>query len=135
MRLTRILSAIVAVAFALTLFGCAGDGSKGDGPKGDGPKGIKNPQVVKEGLCFSYKPEKKPERNVFLTGGFNGWQPDDPKFELKEGKDGVWSVTVTLDPGKYEYKFVLDGRLVADPNAIESVADGSGGKKCLVIVK
>lgn len=56
---------------------------------------------------------------VALVGDFSAWQPIS-LFD-HEG-DGVWTVTVSLPPGRYEYAFVVDGRWVGqDPLAAEYV--------------
>ena len=45
---------------------------------------------------------------VNLNGSFNGWCGGCTAMSDDDG-DGVYSVTVTLNPGTYEYKFTLDG--------------------------
>lgn len=58
-------------------------------------------------------------KEVVVVGDFSAWQPIS-LFDL-DG-DGVWSVTVALPPGRYEYAFVVDGRWVGqDPRAAEFV--------------
>jgi len=56
---------------------------------------------------------------VALVGDFSAWQPISL---FDHDGDGVWSVTVALPPGRYEYAFVVDGRWVGqDPLAAEYV--------------
>jgi len=56
---------------------------------------------------------------VSLTGDFSAWQPI---ALFDHDGDGVWSVTVALPPGRYEYAYVVDGRWVGqDPVAAEFV--------------
>jgi hypothetical protein len=43
----------------------------------------------------------------------NEWKPGADK--MKKGADGLWSKAVMLPPGRYEYKFVVDGGWVNDP--------------------
>ncbi|MCX7750195.1 MAG: isoamylase early set domain-containing protein [Candidatus Bipolaricaulota bacterium] len=58
-------------------------------------------------------------REVALVGDFSAWQPI---TLFDHDGDGVWSVTVGLPPGRYEYAFVVDGRWVGqDPLAAEYV--------------
>jgi hypothetical protein len=45
---------------------------------------------------------------VFLSGTFNDWSADSNPL-TDDDADGVWTTTVNLDPGSYEYKFQLDG--------------------------
>jgi pullulanase len=44
---------------------------------------------------------------VTIAGSFNGWNMDANVMERQA--DGTWAVTLELDPGMYEYKFVADG--------------------------
>ena len=50
---------------------------------------------------------------VFLAGEFNGWSKDGTP--MKKETSGKWSVKVALDPGKYQYKFVVDGEWCCAP--------------------
>ena len=44
---------------------------------------------------------------VFLAGDFNDWSSD--HTPMTGGSTGEWSVSLRLPPGRYEYKFVVDG--------------------------
>ncbi|GIR22275.1 MAG: hypothetical protein CM15mP36_14820 [Flavobacteriales bacterium] len=46
--------------------------------------------------------------NVFLNGNFNGWCGDCTPMSDDDG-DGIWTVTVSLEDGDYEYKFTVNG--------------------------
>ena len=97
--------------------------------------GPREPVPIVDGLDVTFRLSLDREvETVFLTGWFNGWTPDDPQFRMQQDDDGVWSITVTLDPGRYEYKFVVDGRLLADAEATEQEPDEGGGFKSLVTV-
>lgn len=49
-----------------------------------------------------------PEANrVFLAGAFNDWSPE--STPMTKDAEGNWSVAVDLKPGRYEYKFIVDG--------------------------
>ena len=43
---------------------------------------------------------------VALVGDFNGWHPE---HRLHQVQPGVWAVDVALEPGVYNYVFVVDG--------------------------
>ncbi|MBN1898566.1 MAG: hypothetical protein JW827_07285 [Spirochaetes bacterium] len=43
---------------------------------------------------------------VTLAGNFNNW--DKTGTVLEKDEMGIWSIPVTLSPGRYEYKFVID---------------------------
>ncbi|MCD6412652.1 MAG: glycogen-binding domain-containing protein [Elusimicrobia bacterium] len=70
--------------------------------------------------------------SVFVAGSFNNWsQTANP---LKMAKPGVWETTVKLSPGAYQYKFVVDGNWVPDPNNPNTSDDGYGGVNSVVTV-
>ena len=70
--------------------------------------------------------------NVSLVGDFNSWKPIST---LRESAPGVWTVSVSLEPGVYNYGFMVDGRtLRLDPLA-PRVADGFGGESSRVTVQ
>jgi len=53
-------------------------------------------------------------------------------LEDTEG-DGIWTGTLKLEPGRYEYMFVLDGeKWFPDPNALRYVKDGFGNKNAIL---
>ena len=58
-------------------------------------------------------------KTVAVVGDFSAWQPISL---FDHDGDGVWSVTVALPPGRYEYAFLVDSRWVGqDPLAAEYV--------------
>lgn len=52
-------------------------------------------------------------REIYLVGDFNQWKIDD-RARLSKSEDGKWVKRVGLTPGKYRYKFVVDGEWVVD---------------------
>jgi 1,4-alpha-glucan branching enzyme len=52
-------------------------------------------------------------RDVRLAGDFNSWNPSNTT--LRKAKDGVWKRDLSLKPGRYEYKYVVDGQWRRDP--------------------
>jgi hypothetical protein len=67
------------------------------------------------------KPEAK---KVSLCGEFNGWSPE--AMPMKGIGGGHWEATLALRPGKYQYKFVVDGEWLVDPAALENVPNVHG---------
>lgn len=51
-------------------------------------------------------------KKVALAGAFNGWAPQ----AMRKQKDGSFACSVDLEPGTYEYKFIVDGQWVVDPD-------------------
>jgi hypothetical protein len=50
---------------------------------------------------------------VLVTGSFNGWRKDGYRMQRK--KNG-WIFPIHLPPGRYTYKFVIDGQWILDPD-------------------
>ena len=72
-------------------------------------------------------------RSVSVAGDFNGWNPDQTRLERTDG--GVWTVTIPLKPGRYEYMFVVNGKQwIADPLAAEDAGDGFGSQNAVLDV-
>lgn len=61
-------------------------------------------------------------RSVSVSGEFNGWS----KTPLELYGSDTWKVDLELAPGRYEYKFIVDGQWVIDPMARESVFNSYG---------
>lgn len=68
-------------------------------------------EAVKGGIRFSYTDAHA--GIVALAGPFNNWSTT--ANPMTKDDDGVWSIVVNLDPGKHEYKFVVDNQWIADP--------------------
>jgi 1,4-alpha-glucan branching enzyme len=71
-------------------------------------------------------------REVCLAGNFNGW--DSNARPLKQQKNGTWKTTVSLEPGVYEYRFLVDGCWVDDPRCMERTENEFGSCNCLIRV-
>ncbi len=72
-------------------------------------------------------------QSVAVAGDFNGWDPGQTKLERSE--DGMWTATITLKPGRYQYMFVIDGKQwIADPLAGEASGDGFGSENAVLDV-
>jgi len=62
---------------------------------------------------------------VYLAGCFNNWDPTAKEMVDKKG-EGVFTATVSLLPGDYQYKFVIDGTWCADPECSDWVQNDLG---------
>ena len=72
-------------------------------------------------------------RSVSVAGDFNGWNPGQTQLERSEG--GLWTATIPLKPGRYQYMFVIDGKQwIADPLAAEGAGDGFGAQNAVLDV-
>jgi 1,4-alpha-glucan branching enzyme len=78
------------------------------------------PQTV--GVLLSiFQPQA---RRVTVAGDFNGWSADANPLEPRG--EGRWQVTLTLKPGRYQYKFIVDGEWMPDPTAKQNVYNKFG---------
>lgn len=70
-------------------------------------------------------------QEVALVGDFNGWRPE---HRLHQIAAGVWSVDVALEPGVYNYVFVVNGNTWRLDPLAPQVTDGFGGASSRVAV-
>jgi 1,4-alpha-glucan branching enzyme len=49
---------------------------------------------------------------VQIAGDFNSWEPSGNEMEFA---NGVWRAMISLAPGRYRYRYVVDGDWRADP--------------------
>ncbi|NNE43045.1 MAG: hypothetical protein HKN12_02455, partial [Gemmatimonadetes bacterium] len=56
---------------------------------------------------------------VQLAGSFNSWTGE----PMDRESDGTWSKVVRLGPGVHEYKFVVDGQWISDPDNPVTMGD------------
>lgn len=73
-------------------------------------------------------------QTVAIAGDFNNWNPQENILQDPDG-DGIWTATLKLPPGRYEYMFVLNGeKWLPDPNALRYVKDGFGNRNAILEV-
>ena len=71
-------------------------------------------------------------KEVVLTGSFNRW--DEHLFKMHQTDDG-WIITLQINPGEYEYKFIVDGNWMEDPNNPAKRINEYGGYNSIINVK
>jgi hypothetical protein len=134
LRTNRVLIAATLISLlAISLTGCAALNAIKDR--------LPPPHRVEGGILFQY--DAPAAQRVNLAGVFNDWGgtligPFDPTIDpMTKDDKGVWSIVIPLDPGRYEYKFVLDGGVVwkHDPNNPERVDDNYGGYNSVIVIK
>lgn len=69
------------------------------------------PSKAPGGIRFTY--EDAYAQSVYWAGAFNGW--NGTANPMTKDASGVWSIVLELPAGAQEYKFVVDGQWVADP--------------------
>ncbi len=70
---------------------------------------------------------------VFMAADFNQWGAEEIK--LKKDKLGMWKVKLNLEPGIYQYKFVVDGRWIEDPANPHMQNDPYGGSNSVIVIE
>jgi len=87
-------------------------------------------KIVKKKITFKYHaPEAKA---VAVVGTFNGWNAE--ANSLKKDTKENWSTVVSLFPGSYEYRFIVDGRWKDDPSCELRHLNVYGGYNCVLYV-
>ena len=81
---------------------------------------------------ITFKLEASGAKEAILVGDFNSW--DLKKHRMKMDDKGRWTKIVTLAPGSYEYKFILDGQWQNDPNNDQVVPNSFGTLNNLLTV-
>lgn len=71
-------------------------------------------------------------RSVCVAGTFNDWHPG--VTEMLNLGNGRWVKELALSPGRHEYRLVVDGAWLADPNCRESVPNPYQGQNSLLLV-
>lgn len=93
------------------------------------------PDIIPECLAevqFTLRLSEGKFQTVAIAGDFNQWNSRSNCLEDPDG-DGIWTVTLKLPLGRYEYMFVLDGKeWIPDPNANRFVRDGFGNKNAVL---
>jgi 1,4-alpha-glucan branching enzyme len=71
---------------------------------------------------------------VQIGGEFNDWEPERSPMK-KVGVEGVWQLTLRLNPGTYRYRIVIDGQWHQDPCNKLNELNPYGGLNSVAIVR
>jgi peroxiredoxin len=80
--------------------------------------------------AFRYRPTIQ-AKSVYLSGTFNKWKPAELAMRGPD-RDGWYQVSLPLKAGRYEYKFVVDGK-VWRPDPGNAARTGESGNSVLVV--
>ncbi len=69
---------------------------------------------------------------VIVSGSFNNWNEN--IFKMNKTEDG-WELKLKINPGKYQYKFIVDGKWIEDPCNPAKVENEYGGYNSVFSVK
>jgi 1,4-alpha-glucan branching enzyme len=73
------------------------------------------------------------DAQVFVAGSFNCWQSDTHALAY-DRQSGLAQASITLPPGRHEYKFVVDGAWMVDPCCPDWVINDHGSLNSVVTV-
>ena len=83
--------------------------------------------------CVCLRLTRPDAQQVCIAGSFNDWHPSvTPMIRLNDGK---WAKELALPPGRYEYRFVVDGEWVDDPAATELIRISFGTANAVLEVR
>jgi len=68
---------------------------------------------------------------VQVMGDFNDWNLEGSEMEFV---DGTWRKVVTLPPGRYRYRYIVDGRWQSDPLNVAVEPNPFGGLDSILVV-
>jgi 1,4-alpha-glucan branching enzyme len=78
--------------------------------------------------------ERPNAKEVFLCGDFNQWSQMSLRM-LQWNGNGRWEKRLALPPGRYEYKFIVDGEWMHDARAGENAPNAHGSLNSVVHVQ
>ena len=70
---------------------------------------------------------------VQVAGDFNNWQPKQTQMK-KASEKGYWETRFALRPGRYCYRFVVDGKWQHDPSNANTEPNPYGELNSVLIV-
>ncbi len=70
---------------------------------------------------------------VFLVGDFNDWNADG--YKMRKFKDGTCKKKVKLKPGRYEYRFIVDGDWWTDPQNDQRCSNPFGQENSVITIE
>ncbi len=72
--------------------------------------------------------------SVKIGGNFNNWNPSD-EFLMERDEDGTWTKNISLKPGTYQYRFIVDGEWVEDHNNSNYIHNAFGGNNSVLEIE
>lgn len=71
--------------------------------------------------------------SVKVIGSFNNWKATE-NYLMERGEDGTWIKSLSLLPGEYQYKFIVDDKWVEDRKNPNMVKDPYGGINSILTI-
>ncbi|WP_298533884.1 glycogen-binding domain-containing protein [uncultured Algibacter sp.] len=86
----------------------------------------------KNGNAFFTLKDFKNAKQVILAGSFNKW--DEDLFKMNKTESG-WELTLKMKPDKYQYRFIVDGKWMADPTNPDRIENEYGEYNSVINIK
>jgi chromosome partitioning protein len=88
------------------------------------------PVVTRQEVTFAI--EAPGAEHVLLAGDFNEWTLDGSEMDPI---GGVWTKVIKLPPGRYRYRYVIDGRWQNDPSNAAVEPNPYGGHDSILVLE
>jgi chromosome partitioning protein len=96
---------------------------------GEDPTGPSAPITTRDGVLFTL--EAPGADRVQVAGDFNQWVPDGSEMAIT---GGVWKKLLRLRPGRYRYRYVVDGCWRSDPLNADVEPSPFGGHNSVLVL-
>ncbi len=90
---------------------------------------LKKSEKIKQ--IFSFNNAGKTYKKVQIKGEMNAWNPNNTNLKFENGS---WKTEFEIEPGKYQYLIVADGKEMLDPANPVKISNGMGGFNSLMTV-
>ena len=95
----------------------------------ESPAAPLSPIVSSQEVTFAF--EAPEAEHVLLVGDFNDWTLDGSEMQPI---GGVWTKVITLGPGRYRYRYVVDGQWQSDPSNAAIAPNPYGGHDSILVM-
>ena len=68
---------------------------------------------------------------IYLVGSFNNWEEDNIPMHRRNGK---WTTSLEIPPGKHYYKYIVDGEWITDPSHRLTQSDQRGNLNSVLLI-
>jgi len=97
----------------------------------DTPYAIPVKGSSKKQIDFKFDAGDQTYEKVEITGDINNWVPENTPLRIE---NDVWVKRLNLNPGRYAYQIVVDGKWMLDPNNPIKQSNNMGGYNSVLIV-
>jgi 5'-AMP-activated protein kinase regulatory beta subunit len=70
--------------------------------------------MAEKQVRFTFKSGQQ-YKTIYVAGDFTNWQ--DQPIMMRKGRGNTWTALAPMTTGEHEYKFIVDGQWMLDPDA------------------